>query len=268
MATYIVGDLQGCLDPLLKLLDKVKFNPQQDCLWLAGDLVARGPQSLETLRFIKDLGESAVVILGNHDLNLIATKLNIVKVKEKDKTAPILKAHDCDELIDWLRKKPLLKEHPQYNFVMVHAGIYPLWGLNKAKKYAAEIHSIMQSDNYKWLFENMYGNKPTKWDLELTLIDRYKFIINSFTRMRFCKLDGELEMHCKLAPSKNNDKNLVPWFALPNRKEIDKTIIFGHWAALMGYNKNNLIGLDTGCVWGNHLTMLRWEDKTFFTSKR
>ncbi|OEF22975.1 symmetrical bis(5'-nucleosyl)-tetraphosphatase [Vibrio rumoiensis] len=265
MSTYIVGDIQGCFDELQLLLKKVSFDPKHDTLWLAGDLVARGPKSLETLRFIRKLGSSAKCILGNHDLHLLAVYLGYFPAKAKDKTSDIFSAEDKDEIIDWLRHQPLMAEHNE--FVMCHAGISPRWNLATATQAAQEIESILTSDNWQWLIKNMYANTPTQWSESLQGIERYRYIINAFTRMRFCKQDGELDMECKLPPSKIGSGNLFPWFSLPSRQPFEKTIIFGHWAALMGCHdeKANVIGLDTGCVWGEYLSMLRWEDKKMFT---
>ncbi|WP_394145743.1 bis(5'-nucleosyl)-tetraphosphatase (symmetrical) ApaH [Vibrio atypicus] len=265
MSTYIVGDIQGCFDELQLLLEQANFNPQQDTLWLAGDLVARGPKSLETLRFIKSLRQSAKVILGNHDLHLLAVSLGIHKVKNKDKTAPIFEAEDKDELLNWLRNQPLLAEHDE--FVMCHAGISPQWDLTQARSCACEVEAILQSDNWPWLIENMYQNQPDLWDDKLQGIERYRYIINAYTRMRFCLPDGQLDMDCKLPPNEVSDTQFTPWFLLEQRIPLNKTVLFGHWAALEGYEGSDVIGLDTGCVWGGRLTMLRWEDKTFFSQQ-
>ncbi|WP_406732592.1 bis(5'-nucleosyl)-tetraphosphatase (symmetrical) ApaH [Vibrio scophthalmi] len=262
MATYIVGDIQGCFDELQQLLVKVEFNPNNDQLWIAGDLVARGPKSLETLRFIKQLGRSAVVVLGNHDLHLLAVSLGIHRVKEKDKTAAIFAAEDKEELLTWLRYQPLLAEHDE--FVMSHAGISPQWDLTTARNASREVEQILQSEQWPWLIENMYANLPDFWHDNLQGIERYRYIINAFTRMRFCFSDGRLDMQCKLPPNEVDSNELMPWFDLPSRKDIGKTVLFGHWAALEGHFGQREVGLDTGCVWGGELTMLRWEDKQYF----
>lgn len=265
MATYIVGDLQGCLDELLLLLDKVQFDSNHDTLWVAGDLVARGPKSLEVLRFLHSLGDAVKVVLGNHDLHLLAVSLGLFKVKAKDKTAAIFSADDKQELLDWLRQQPLLAEHDE--FVMCHAGISPHWSLQQARESATEVETILRSDKWAWLIENMYANQPDLWDASLQGIERYRYIINAFTRMRFCDKEGRLDMECKLPPSELNNDNLMPWFKVKGRIKLEKTVLFGHWAALEGYENEEVIGLDTGCVWGGSLTMLRWEDKQFFTQQ-
>lgn len=265
MATYIVGDVQGCFDELQALLQKVNFNSNVDQLWLAGDLVARGPKSLETLRFVKGLGDAAKCILGNHDLHLLAVHLGYFNAKPKDKTLPILQATDKDELIEWLRQQPLMAEHEE--FIMCHAGIAPTWDLTTARQSNLEVSTILQSDDWHWLIKNMYANQPTQWSPNLQGIERYRFIINAFTRMRFCDQQGQLDLECKLPPNKANNHNLIPWFNVPQRIPLNKTVIFGHWAALMGCQDPiaNIIGLDTGCVWGEYLSLLRWEDKQIFT---
>ncbi|MDN3609013.1 symmetrical bis(5'-nucleosyl)-tetraphosphatase [Vibrio ostreicida] len=262
MSNYIVGDIQGCFDELQRLLHKAHFNPTVDTLWVAGDLVARGPKSLETLRFIKDLGTSAKVVLGNHDLHLLAVSLGIHKAKAKDKTLPIFEATDQDELLNWLRAQPLLAEHNE--FAVCHAGIFPLWSLKQARKYAREVEAILQSDKGDWLIKHMYDDQPDQWSDRLKGIQRYRFIVNAYTRMRFCDSGGRLDMACKQPPSLLTDSLLVPWFKIKSRVALDKTVLFGHWAALEGYHSSDVIGLDTGCVWGGELTMLRWEDQTYF----
>ncbi|GEA50483.1 bis(5'-nucleosyl)-tetraphosphatase, symmetrical [Vibrio inusitatus NBRC 102082] len=263
MSNYLVGDIQGCLDELLLLLEEVNFNPQQDTLWVAGDLVARGPKSLETLRFIRSMGDSAKIVLGNHDLHLIAISLGVHKAKPKDKTLPIFEADDCSELIEWLRHQPLLAEHPE--FVMSHAGIYPLWTLDEARNAAQEVEKALSGDNWKKLIKKMYGNSPDIWDPLLEGMPRLRFTINAMTRMRYCYHDGRLDMDSKLPPEEVDKSKLIPWFELEQRVQLPKKAIFGHWAALMGTDSHSVIGLDTGCVWGNHMTMLRWEDKRYFT---
>ena len=264
MATYLVGDIQGCLDDLYVLLEQANFNPQHDELWLTGDLVARGPKSLETLRFVKSLGKQATVVLGNHDLHLLAAAHGLAKVKKRDQVQPILDAPDRDELLDWLRHQPLLAEHPEHPFVMAHAGISPQWDLAIARREAREVEHCLQSRDFLWLLENMYGDGPDFWQPELSGISKYRYTINALTRMRFCHPDGRLDMACKLSPDDPATGDLKPWFSLPRQKPLGKTVIFGHWAALMGHQDQQVVGLDTGCVWGNSMTLLRWEDSARF----
>lgn len=270
MATYFVGDIQGCLDELLLLLDQVSFDKEKDQLWLTGDLVARGPKSLETLRFVKSLDKAAVTILGNHDLHLLAVSQGISRIKEKDKTASIFTAPDSEELLTWLRHQPLLATHAQHNIVMTHAGISPQWNIETATECAREIESVLVSDKWVWLLENIYENQPDLWQSDLTGINRYRYIINAFTRMRFCYPDGRLDMECKQPPqelSSDDTEKLIPWFDLKSRRPLSHTVIFGHWAALMGYENHGVIALDTGCVWGEYMTMYRVDDAQYFTQK-
>lgn len=270
MATYLVGDIQGCFDDLVALLEDAGFDRQHDHLYIAGDLVARGPDSLSVLRFVKQLGEQGHTVLGNHDLHLLAVSEGIMKVKAKDKTLPILAAKDREELLHWLRQQPLLlhvespeKAHP--GFVMSHAGIPPDWDLSTAKACASEVEDVLQSGRYKWLLENMYANEPAKWSDAHTGIERYRYTINALTRMRYCAPDGSLDMACKLPPEKITDGSLIPWFDMPGRRPITQTQVFGHWAALGGVITESVLGLDTGCVWGGALTMVRWEDRQVFS---
>ncbi|MEG3753866.1 symmetrical bis(5'-nucleosyl)-tetraphosphatase [Psychromonas arctica] len=263
MATYIVGDIQGCYEELRQLLDLAEFDTQQDELWVTGDLVARGPKSLETLRYIKKIG--AKVILGNHDLHLLATSLGIHPFKEKDKTAEIATANDSQELLTWLRMQPLLLQHPEHKFIMVHAGVLPAWTIKKAKKLAKEVEAQLHGDNYKTMLRDMYGNHPTRWNDALQGIERMRFIVNVFTRMRYCTIDGELEFKNKRSPSEVQDNQLKPWFDITPR-DHKRPILFGHWAALLGKTQQpDIYPLDTGCVWGNSLSMIRWQDKKMFS---
>ncbi|OEE70955.1 bis(5'-nucleosyl)-tetraphosphatase (symmetrical) [Enterovibrio norvegicus FF-33] len=270
MATYLVGDIQGCFDDLKTLLDTVSFDENHDHLYLAGDLVARGPDSLSVLRFIKSLGAHGHAVLGNHDLHLLAVAEGFKKPKAKDKTQAILYAPDRAELLSWLRQQPLLIHCDSSNdnapgFVMTHAGIPPDWDLDSAKRHANAVESILRSDRYSWLLENMYANEPAKWSEKLEGIERFCYTINALTRMRFCKPDGSLDMACKLPPEEVTDGHLVPWFEVKKRQPIEETLVFGHWAALGGVVNHQLMGLDTGCVWGGALTMVRWEDRQIFS---
>jgi len=267
MATYFVGDIQGCFSDLKTLLAQVNFNSAYDQLWLTGDLVARGPESLETLRFVKQLGKAAVTVLGNHDLHLLAIDAGLAKINPKDKTQAILDAPDKNELLNWLRRQPLLARHPEHNVLMVHAGIAPQWQQQQAEALAREVEVQLQRDDYRVLLENMYGAQPDRWQDDLKSFDRYRFIINAFTRMRFCAPDGQLEFHNKHSPAENVDHPHRPWYEVTGQHLDDAHVIFGHWAALEGNcSHDNATNLDTGCVWGNSLTMLRWEDKAIFST--
>ncbi|OOF68758.1 bis(5'-nucleosyl)-tetraphosphatase (symmetrical) ApaH [Rodentibacter caecimuris] len=265
MATYLIGDLHGCYDELRKLLDEVKFEPEQDQLYLTGDLIARGDKSLECLRFVKSLGESAQSVLGNHDLHLIATAFGIKKMKVRDRLEPLFEASDFDELIHWLRYRPLLIHHLEKNFVLVHAGISPDWDLSTAKDCAIEVEQVLRYGDYRYLLENMYDNSPERWSSDLQGIERLRYSINVFTRMRYCYRDYRLDFDCKLPPSQA-PTDLIPWFNLPNPMYAQQNIVFGHWASLMDkQTPSNIYALDTGCVWGNKMTLLRWKDCRYFT---
>lgn len=265
MATYLVGDLQGCYDELQLLLEKVQFDPTKDQLYLVGDLVARGDKSLECLRFVKSLGQSAKTVLGNHDLHLISTALRIKRVKPRDRVDAIFNAPDFEELIDWLRHQPLLVHNEQHNFVMVHAGISPDWDLATAKQCANEVEDVLRNGDYRHLIENMYQNHPDRWDNNLQGLDRLRYSINVFTRMRFCYWDHRLDFDCK-QPPESAPEALTPWFNLDNPLYQNTPIVFGHWASLVDTpTPANIYALDTGCVWNNRMTMLRWEDKQYFT---
>ena len=257
MSVYAVGDLQGCLQPLQCLLKEVAFDPAKDRLWLVGDLVNRGPQSLATLRFLYAMRDSLICVLGNHDLHLLAVAHNRERLKKADTLQEILDAPDRDELLNWLRQQPLLHYDPERDTLLVHAGIPPQWTLSKALKRAAEVQDALRDDTRLPLFlEGMYGNQPARWDKGLRGIERLRVITNYLTRMRFCSADGSLELKSKegldSAPA-----GFAPWFSYANRKTRKHKIIFGHWAALEGRcSQPNLFALDSGCVWGGAMTLL------------
>jgi bis(5'-nucleosyl)-tetraphosphatase (symmetrical) len=257
MSTYAVGDLQGCLQPLQCLLQEVAFDPAKDKLWLVGDLVNRGPQSLETLRFLYAMRDSLICVLGNHDLHLLAVAQNIERLKKADTLQEILDAPDRDDLLDWLRRQKLLHYDAERDCVLVHAGIPPQWTLAKALKRAAEVEAALQDDLRLPLFlDGMYGNQPTLWDKDLQGITRLRVITNYFTRMRFCTTEGELDLKSKEGLD-SAPPGFAPWFSFPSRKTRQHKIIFGHWAALEGQcSEPNLFALDTGCVWGGSMTLL------------
>lgn len=258
MAIYAIGDIQGCYNEFRRLLDVVAFDPIHDQLWLVGDLVNRGPHSLETLRFIKGLGQSAISVLGNHDLHLIATIASLGKVGKKDTLGPILRAPDCDELIDWLRKQRLFHHNDQY--CMLHAGLPPQWDFAQTQAMATEAEQVIGGDDYERFFRSMYGNKPNVWQDNLPHNEKLRFTVNCFTRLRYCTLDGKLDFHQK-GPLGSQPTHLVPWFRAPDRKSQDMRIIFGHWSTLGYYDADNVYGIDTGCLWGGQLTALRLDDK-------
>lgn len=263
MSTYAIGDIQGCFEQFQQLLALIHFNPASDTLWLTGDLVNRGPHSLEVLRFVKNLGDKQITILGNHDLHLLAVAYGFKQAHDKDTLSEILKAKDKTELIDWLRFRPLL--HQDKNFLMTHAGLAPAWTVAKAAQLARELEAVLR-ESPEFLLKDIYGNLPDHWDDNLQGLERLRCIVNYFTRMRFCYADGRLDLTYK-GNIANKPKNLLPWFEVPGRKNADAKIIFGHWAALNGeiVDTPNVYPLDTGCVWGNALTALRLEDEKIFS---
>lgn len=265
MSTYLIGDVHGCLDELLALLAQVDFNPQQDTLWLTGDLVARGPASLDVLRYVRSLGPAVRMVLGNHDLHLLAVYAGISRNKPKDHITPLLEAPDADELINWLRRQPVLQVDDELKLIMAHAGITPQWDIETAKMCAREVESVLSSDSYPLFLDAMYGDMPNNWSPNLTGLARLRFSTNALTRMRFCFPNGQLDMICKDTPE-NAPAPLKPWFELPRLVSPEYSIIFGHWASLEGKGiPEGIYGLDTGCCWGGDLTLLRWEDKRYFT---
>lgn len=262
---YAIGDVQGCLSVLLKLLDHIQFDPAKDTLWFCGDLVNRGPQSLETVRFIKKLGAHHPVVLGNHDLHLLALLHQAHSGWDEDTLQAILTAPDRDELMTWLCQKPLLHHDEQLGFTMVHAGLASSWDLLTATRLAHEVETMIRSDHASEFFQHMYGNEPKQWSEQLQGWDRLRCITNYFTRLRFCHRDGSLELNTKGALDKSS-ANLIPWFKVVPRVNANLKIIFGHWAALGGVtNVPNTFAIDTGCVWGRKLTALRLEDEKRFS---
>jgi bis(5'-nucleosyl)-tetraphosphatase (symmetrical) len=262
MSIYAIGDIQGCYDALRHLLDKLGFDPDNDQIWLAGDLVNRGDKSLEVLRFVRSLGDSAICVLGNHDITLIAAHYGLLKPESFIK--PILKANDRGELIDWLRTRPLLHQDPDLGFCMTHAGISPHWSLSEAVEYANEVEALFRGDDRSvstWL-KHVYGDTPKRWSVNLDGYDRHRYIINAFTRMRFVSnKNGTLNFKYKNSPKHMENQKYVSWFKWIDRKNINLRIVFGHWASLGYYADNNTIALDSGCVWGNSLTAVQLDTK-------
>ena len=261
MATYAIGDLQGCFRSLESLLAKIDFNRAKDRLWFVGDLVNRGPQSLECLRFVKDLGESATVVLGNHDLHLLAVAEGICKAGKGDTLASILDASDREILLDWLRHRQLL--HADGAFVMIHAGLPPQWDFSLAKKNAHEIEAELRGKYYRVLLENMYGNEPRCWRDGLPKADRVRVAINALTRMRVVSDTGEMDL-CFNGGLIDLPTGMSPWYEKTHPSLSDKTLIAGHWSALGLQVTPHFIGIDTGCVWGRELTAVRLDDRTIF----
>lgn len=267
MATYAIGDVQGCYHELLALVAKIQFNPQKDFLWFTGDLVNRGKHSYEVLKYIKNLGNRAITVLGNHDLHLLAVKSGAVKLKEKDSFHDVLNAADCTEICDWLQHQPLFHYDEKLNYSLVHAGVAPQWDLDDTKHFANEVELVLQSTKSKEFFENMYGDIPDQWQESLTGWPRLRVITNFMTRVRFCDEQGRLDLNYKGIIGKQ-PAGFYPWFDIKHRLTKNIPIIFGHWAALAGKSDDvSVIALDTGCCYGNCLTAFRLEDKQRFTVK-
>ncbi|HCU05363.1 MAG TPA: diadenosine tetraphosphatase [Coxiellaceae bacterium] len=264
MSTYAIGDVQGCYEELQSLLALITFIPKKDRLWFVGDLINRGPNSLLVLRFIRELGDRQITVLGNHDLHGMAVAIDSSKSRPHDNFSDFLQAPDKLELIDWMRNQKILHYDESLNAILVHAGIYPKWHLKEAIKYAKEFETMLQSDQFEIELKNMYGDQSEQWNPASTGIDRYRFFINAFTRMRYCYVDGQLNLTEKgVLGSQPND--LYPWFSMPGRTPIQPRIIFGHWASLNGVtHQPNIEAIDTGCSWGHTLTALRLEDNKRF----
>ena len=256
MTAYAVGDIQGCLTPLKCLLAEVDFNPSRDQLWSVGDMVNRGPDSLETLRFLDSLGNACIAVLGNHDLHLLAAARDATRLRKSDTLLPILKASDCQRLLGNLRQRPLAHWDANRGMLMTHAGIPPIWTVTQTLKRAAEVETVLRCDErLPWFLDEMYGNDPVRWKPSLEGTDRLRVITNYLTRMRFCKADGSLDLKSKEGVS-SAPKGYAPWFSFP-RRDPQIQILFGHWAALGGTtNIPGIHALDSGCVWGASMTLM------------
>jgi bis(5'-nucleosyl)-tetraphosphatase (symmetrical) len=255
MAVYAIGDVQGCADQLEELLERLAFDPRRDRLWFVGDLVNRGPRSLATLRRVKALGDAAVVVLGNHDLHLLAIARGGAAWKAFDAgLEPIFDAPDCEALLDWLQARPLLHHDPAVGAALLHAGLPPQWTLATAQACAREVEKHLRSQHVGELFRHMYGNEPALWRDELEGWDRLRFTINAFTRLRVCAVDdGHMVLGFKGAPE-TAPRGSLPWFRIPWRRSAGERLVFGHWSALGYVEEGGVLGLDTGCVWGGALT--------------
>ena len=262
MATYAIGDIQGCYDALRRLLDCCDFDPANDRLWLVGDLVNRGPKSLETLRFIRSLGPAALTVLGNHDLYLLMLVAGGAKRRGKDDTlTPILEAPDREELLAWLRQQPLC--HTEGQYCLIHAGLLPGWTVPQARALGHEVEAQLCAPNYAEFLGQLWGSEPAAWSGDLTGWARLRVIVNAFTRLRFCSSEGVMDFHSK-GESDAPPAGYLPWFDVPGRQSADHIIVAGHWSALGLRLTPNLLALDTGCLWGGHLTALRLEDRALF----
>lgn len=260
MATYAIGDVQGCLRSLQQLIDQVQFDPASDRLWFVGDLVNRGPDSLGVLRLIKNLGPSARVVLGNHDLFLLAVEEGCTELRPKDTLHNVLTAPDRDELLAWLRQQPL--HHCEGEYLMIHAGLLPQWTVADTVNFAKEVKAVLSGDDYRLFLRRLSDSPIPQWTPWLTGMDRLASITRVLTRIRACSATGEMS-NFSGTPDKT-PAGFFPWFHIPNRRSADTTIITGHWAALGLQIEDNHLAIDSGCVWGRHLTALRLEDRTVF----
>jgi len=258
MTIYAIGDIQGCFDEFRGLLDKIRFDPSRDQLWCAGDLVNRGPKSLKTLRFIRNI--KAVTVLGNHDLHLLASAHIPKYRKHRDTLDQVMHASDGPELLDWLRHQPLLHHDSESGYTLIHAGLPPQWDLDTAICCANKVAKVLRSDRYVDFLGAMYGNHPNRWSDNLKGRDRLRFITNCLTRLRYCDGKGRLALEQK-GPPNGHPKHLKPWFEWKQRKSRDMKILFGHWSTLGAYDAPGIHALDTGCLWGGELTAFRLDKK-------
>lgn len=269
MPTYAIGDIQGCQQELLDLLDRINYDERNDRLLFVGDIVNRGPDSLEALRFVRHCS-NAVMVLGNHDLHLLAVASADTDLRrKKDTLDDILEAEDHDDLIDWLRRRPLLHHDTETRFVLVHAGLPPQWDLGLARDNACEVEAELSGGNYRGFLDRIYGNQPDLWHDGLHGIERLRYSVNALTRMRFCDhKTGRLALEQK-GPPGSQEQGLLPWFDIEWRKNRKQKILFGHWSTLRlvedDYASKNVFPLDTGCIWGGRMTALRLEDLREFS---
>jgi len=258
MALYAIGDIQGCDEELGRLIRKLRFNADRDQLWFVGDLVNRGPDSLGVLRRIRALADNAVVTLGNHDLHLIAVAFGAAKTRKSDTLADVQAAADFDSLLAWLIERPFMHEDRGRALALVHAGLAPQWDMATARSCAREAHAALTHDPQAFL-RGMYGDRPLRWEAELAGEERARFITNVFTRLRYLRADGSLDMKEKEAPGVA-PADLIPWFRFNTARWRGTHVVFGHWSTLGYFRDDNVTGLDTGCGWGNQLTALQLDD--------
>lgn len=264
MATYVVGDVQGCYEPLCRLLDLVRFDQSADTLVSVGDLINRGPDNRSVVALARSLGTSFRAVLGNHDLNFLAVDAGLRQLKSKDTTTDLLSSPDRAQIVEWFREWPLalwLEDH-----LIVHAGLVPQWSAEQALTYASEVSATLRGASYRDFLAHMYGDDPDRWDPSLTGLPRLRVITNVLTRLRFCAPNGRMDLENKLAPE-FAPKGMAPWFAHDHRVAGETPIVFGHWAALEGRCPvPHLYAIDTGCVWGRTLSCLRLEDHRRFAT--
>jgi len=257
MATYAIGDVQGCYDELQRLLREVSFDPLRDRLWFVGDLVNRGPKSLDVLRFVADLGERAVAVLGNHDLHFLAQYAGVEHPRRDDTLDELLGAGDAAALAAWLRERPMM--HVEGAYAMVHAGLLPQWSVDRARELGSEVERALAGADCDSFLENMYGSQPDRWEEALSGWDRLRVIVNAMTRMRFCDRLGRIDLQGKGTQPRDG---YLRWF--DTRPPGERTLVFGHWSQLGLLQREHVIGIDTGCVWGGALSALRLEDRRLY----
>jgi bis(5'-nucleosyl)-tetraphosphatase (symmetrical) len=260
MAVYAIGDVQGCDRTLGRLLDRIGFDPENDRLWFAGDLVNRGPGSLGVLRRVRALGDSAVTVLGNHDLHLLARAAGVRERSAKDTLEEVLAAPDRDELLDWLRRRPLL--HRDGDFVLVHAGLIPAWTVDEAAALAAEVEAMLRGPEPERLYAEMQ-RKKRNWDPSLNGSKRLAAIVRVMTRVRVCTEDGQVHEPFTSGPDEAPE-GTRPWFDMPDRRSADHVLVTGHWAALGRRLMPSVLALDSGCIWGRELSAVRLDDRAAF----
>jgi bis(5'-nucleosyl)-tetraphosphatase (symmetrical) len=258
MATYAIGDVQGCFSELQALLAEIRFDRRKDRLWFVGDLVNRGPQSLEVLRFVKDLGDTATTVLGNHDLHLLTFAAGLAQPREDDTLQEVLAAPDRYALMEWLRRLPMI--HVEGEYVLVHAGLLPQWDIAEAAELAGEVERALRGPDHRGFLAGLYGGMPDRWDDTLRGVDRLRVIVNAMTRMRFCTPEGVMEFRSK-GEAVNAPAGYLPWFDVPGRRSASHTVICGHWSALGLRLTPRLLALDSGCVWGGQLSAVRLEGR-------
>jgi bis(5'-nucleosyl)-tetraphosphatase (symmetrical) len=261
MATYAIGDVQGCAAALFALLDHIGFDAARDRLWFVGDLVNRGPQSAEVLRFVKSLGNAAVVVLGNHDLHLLTVAAGHAQPRADDTLEAVLAAPDCAELLDWLRRRSMV--HSEGEYLLVHAGLLPAWSRHDAVELGHEVERELRGERYRDFLAQLYGSRPASWSPSLTGADRLRVIVNAMTRMRFVSAAGVMDLSAKGGEA-DASPGYLPWYDVPGRKSADATVVCGHWSALGLKLRADLLSLDTGCVWGGALTAVRLEDRHIY----
>jgi bis(5'-nucleosyl)-tetraphosphatase (symmetrical) len=256
MRLFAIGDIQGCAAAFDALLRKIAFRPSRDRLWLVGDLVNRGPDSLGVVRRVMGLGRSVQCVLGNHDLHLLATVAGRRELSPADTFGDVLEAPDLEAIVDWLRHRPLLHYDGGAKRLLVHAGIPPPWTVSVARTQARDVEALLRGRKWRYALREMYGGEPSAWSRKLQAVDRRRYTINALTRMRYCDRRGRIDLSYSGAPG-TQPKGLIPWFDVPERRAVNTHVVFGHWAALGLLRRRDVTALDTGCVWGNYLTAVR-----------